>query len=382
MIIAFDARLMDLPGIGRVVYQTAVALLGEPREDLSVVLVGNASHHRTLESIIGGGKSQSASVCTMAASPYSIAEQFEIRTLIRSRRIDVWHAPHVNLPLLSGCPVVWSVNDVIPLLYTAFNASFMATSYFRLMYLCGSRRARKILTISEATRNSFGKLFPGSIGKTETLYLGLDHSSSPGTVLRTPAFGLQLPHKYALYVGTHKPWKNLDRLFEAFALLKSEMHSAMLVLVGKQGKRKENIDGTIAMLGLADSVLQIGDVEDSTLNMIYNNASVVVCPSIEEGFGFSGLEAMRRSVPVAASDIPVFREVYQDGCVYFDPLNARSIADVLRDVFQGTVPSRDLVEKGRRVAAGYSWSDYANKLVAVYRIVGGRGESGPQVDRL
>jgi glycosyltransferase involved in cell wall biosynthesis len=364
--IAYDARLFDLPGIGRVVCQTLVALVAKPRVDLSILLIGSAHHREALEDIVAHAEHQSVRVRFMDSSPFSIGEQLEMRQIIRSEQVDLWHSPHFNVPLLAPCRVVWTVNDLIPILFPDSNSSLAATAYCRCMYFLASHRVDKILSISDVTREALQSRYPCSRDKCETIYFGLDHNAGGATLQENGRGGVDIPEKYILYVGTYKPWKNLGRLLNALAIVKQQLPCVTLILVGKQGKRKENIEDSIADLGLVHNVMMLGSVDETALDDLYARATIVVCPSIVEGFGFAGLEAMKRGAAVLASDIPVFREVYQDGCGYFDPYRPEAIAEAILALLSDESKRSEYRIRGRSVASKYVWGNHIMRLLQVY----------------
>ncbi len=97
------------------------------------------------------------------------------------------------------------------------------------------------------------------------------------------------------------------------------------------------------------------DVPAADLRLLYRHASATVCPSFGEGFGFSGVEAMRCGGVVAASDLPVHREVYGDAAEYFNPYSSRDLAQALgRLLGTESQPRRaHLMAAGASIAARY-----------------------------
>jgi glycosyltransferase involved in cell wall biosynthesis len=110
------------------------------------------------------------------------------------------------------------------------------------------------------------------------------------------------------------------------------------------------------------------------LRVLYRNALATVCPSLGEGFDFSGVEAMRSGGIAIASDIPVHREIYDDAAVYFDPYSTGSLATALNDALYADGASRrirDLRERGQRVSARYlpevilpKWEEFLTMLTS------------------
>jgi hypothetical protein len=92
------------------------------------------------------------------------------------------------------------------------------------------------------------------------------------------------------------------------------------------------------------------------LRVLYRHAVATVCPSLGEGFDFSGVESMRSGGRVIASDIPVHREIYDNAAEYFNPYSTVSLLDALKTVVyapDAEAVQRRLEEAGQKVAARY-----------------------------
>ena len=107
------------------------------------------------------------------------------------------------------------------------------------------------------------------------------------------------------------------------------------------------------------------------LRLLYKHARATICPSFGEGFDFSGVEAMRCGGAVAASDIPVHRDVYGAAAEYFTPYSAPDIAAAIARVIDPAAPLRrtELVRDGTVVSAQYmpekilpQWQNFLNGL--------------------
>lgn len=143
-------------------------------------------------------------------------------------------------------------------------------------------------------------------------------------------FGIRPP--FFLYVGTIEPRKNLTVLFDALAFLPSEMQ---LVLAGRNGWQAESILARVETGDLGSRVVRAGFVPEELLPRVIAAASAVVYPSRYEGFGLPLVEGLAAGVPVAASDLPVFREVGGAQVEYFDPEDPRAVAVAIERTTSG-----------------------------------------------
>src|SRR5690606_20601285 len=98
---------------------------------------------------------------------------------------------------------------------------------------------------------------------------------------------------------------------------------------------------------------------------LYKNTSAYVFPSLMEGFGLPGLEAMLYGAPVISSNATCLPEVYGDAAVYFDPKNTKEMADKIDTVLSSEPLRNELVEKGHEQAANCSWRRMAEETHAV-----------------
>ena len=109
-----------------------------------------------------------------------------------------------------------------------------------------------------------------------------------------------------------------------------------------------------------------GRVPDEELARLYQRASLLVFPSLYEGFGQPPLEAMACGCPVAVSTAGSLPEVCGDAARYFDPLSVEGIAEAIETVLANPRP---LVEKGLARAAKFTWDETAQQHEGVYREV-------------
>ncbi len=178
-----------------------------------------------------------------------------------------------------------------------------------------------------------------------------------------------LPDRFILFLGTLEPRKNLRRLLEAYARLRTRHGATLppLVIAGGKGWFYEEIYAAAAQLGLLDAVIFPGYIPAEDLPWWYRAAELFVYPSIYEGFGLPVLEAMACGTPVVTSTASKLPEVGGDAPRLVPPEDTDALADARDGVLSAPVLREQMCEAGLRQAARFSWSATARSTAEVYR---------------
>ena len=173
---------------------------------------------------------------------------------------------------------------------------------------------------------------------------------------------------HLLFVGTIASRKNVDRLLAAYALLRARRtDTPPLVLAGQSTPEATETLAQLTRPPLLGHVRHEGYVDDERLRALYNEAVLVVLPSLDEGFGIPALEAMRVGVPVVAARRGALPEVVGDAGLLIDPLDVPALASTLETLL-ADAPLRDrLSAAGVARARGFSWQASADALTTAYR---------------
>lgn len=244
-----------------------------------------------------------------------------------------------------GQKVILTVHDLTFWKYPE-TSSFLGRRYYRPLLRRAIARADHIVTHSEAVAHEVCEHFGVDSMRVTPIFCGADSfdgvEASPDRRTRP----------YVLSVGTVEPRKNLHRLVAAYAAsgLPAEFD---LVLVGRVGWGQ-----------VPKGVEVLTSVSDEQLKRLYLDASVVVVPSLYEGFGLPVVEALAFGRPVACSDIPVLREVGQELPSYFDPLDETAIGEAIWKAIDAgdSQMSSDQVER-------FTWDSVVQRVVKVYERV-------------
>ena len=180
--------------------------------------------------------------------------------------------------------------------------------------------------------------------------------------------GLSAP--YILAIASAHPHKNIMRLLEAFYHLRQKGLPHRLAVVGvRHGRYFGELRKACDRLEIAGDVVFTGWIPEAGKEAILSGADLLAFPSLLEGFGLPVLEAMRFSVPVACSDAPSLLEVTGDAAYLFNPYSVEEIARALEACLTLPELRRDLIEKGRKQAAKFSWEKTARRRFDLYREV-------------
>jgi glycosyltransferase involved in cell wall biosynthesis len=177
---------------------------------------------------------------------------------------------------------------------------------------------------------------------------------------------------FILSIGVIEPRKNLNRLMDAFQVLKERKNvpdNLKLVLAGGKGWLYDEIFQHHAESPVHDDILLPGFVSDELLPAIYSAADGLAFPSLYEGFGLPILEAMACGTPVVASRASCLPEVAEGAALLVDPNNVEGLASALElALLDGDVRAR-LVAQGLQRATEYTWRSAAEQLLSVYHRV-------------
>jgi glycosyltransferase involved in cell wall biosynthesis len=165
---------------------------------------------------------------------------------------------------------------------------------------------------------------------------------------------------YLLLVSTIEPRKNHLSLLSAWEHLRASGHAGLqLVFVGALGWHHQAILKRLRPWLARGGLHMLEFVPSDELRLLYKHARVTVCPSFGEGFDYSGVEAMRSGGLVAASDIPVHREVFGEAAAYFNPYSTSQVAECVAQLLSPAVESRRqaLRAAGDQVSRRYTYEE-------------------------
>ena len=299
---------------------------------------------------------------------YGLVEQIKLPALIKKENPDLVHFPHFNAPVFYRGKYVVTIHDMLMHKSIGLEATTLpAPIYFfkrlgyRLVFDNAVRRSVKIIVPSFAIKKELIKYYKIPESKVFVTYEAVDTKNITvgHDAIKTP---------YFIYAGNAYPHKNLERLIKAIVLLnKNSTQQIKLVIASSRGIFTQRLERLIRDQKANQFVKLLGFVPDGKLFELYRNSVGFVFPSLSEGFGLPGLEAMASGTIVLASDIPVFKEIYEDNVIYFNPLDTSSIEKAMKSVLGMKSDLRmEKIGKAKDFVERYSWAKMAKETLRIY----------------
>lgn len=230
-------------------------------------------------------------------------------------------------------------------------------------------KSRSIIVPSESSKRDCERFFATPREKTHVIPHGITQdfndrmlASDHGVRSR-----LKLPKRFALFVGTIEPRKNLLALIEGVKEYRERSHDDLhLVIVGGWGWRSHAVRRRLWKRDTTGWVQQLGYVDAHDLPAIYRSAQATIFPSIYEGFGLPILESLASGTPVITSHTSSMPEVGGNAAIYIDPYNSRDIADALRGLLGSSSLQKQLRDRGIERARQFTWERAARETLSVF----------------
>ena len=294
---------------------------------------------------------------------YSLSEQIGFKKLLEELNPDLVHFCMPQQPILYTGKHVTTIHDLT--LLKTYNSDKNWLIYHakqlvgRFVFKSVIKSSIHILTPTEYTKKEVIKFSKTAANKTTAIHLSADIFVDKLQPYDTPF------DDYILYVGQQSDYKNIRRLGDAHQKLLSKHPNLGLILVGNKNasilrnekyfkdKNYRNIHFT-------------GFLPNSQRDWLYKNTKAYIFPSLMEGFGLPGLEAMGYGAPVVSSNATCLPEVYGDAAHYFNPLDSCDIARAIDEVLIDKKLSKELISKGYDQLKKYSWLRMAKQTHRVY----------------
>ncbi|MDD3486813.1 MAG: glycosyltransferase family 1 protein [Candidatus Moranbacteria bacterium] len=286
---------------------------------------------------------------------------------LQKNPVDVFHTQYIApFWLPRKIKLVLTIHDIS---FNFFPQFIKSSDLFFLKNLIprSIRRADKIITVSESEKQNIIDYYKIPEKKVKFTYNGVDFERFNRKISEEEKENVRkkysLPQKFLLYIGTMQPRKNLPVAIEA-----TKDIAIKLVIPGNRNAHNfdKKIDEVIGINNLQEKIIFPGWIEEEDKPAIIQMAKCFVFPSLYEGFGIPGIEAMASGTPVVASNIPVFREIFQDAALLSNPQNSEEFSQNIKKVLGNIELRNKMIEKGGETAQNFTWQKNAEKTKKIY----------------
>lgn len=386
MHIAVDATsFSNQRGYGRHARALISALLNYDQENKYTLITdselegfrGERIHHQHVYT------SQLTTEAAAANGRRSLRDMWRMSRALSQPSFDIILFPTVYsyVPVFSKAKVVVFIHDVIP---ERFPELTHPTTTSQLFWLAKSKLARRqadgLVTVSAYSKNAIVETFGLS---PERIYVVGEASDPIFRVLENPQMnpalaqiGILKSDRVIAYVGGFGPHKNLDMLISTFAQLteQDEFSNVRLVMVGEYKQETfystwTDLSAKIENLKLSHRVVFTGFLPDEELVSLLNTATVLVLPSLMEGFGLPAVEASACGCPVIATNASPLPALLGEAGIYFDPNSQDELEAALTLVLQSESTRLQMRQAGLQAIKKLTWETAAIQLIEVFKKV-------------
>jgi glycosyltransferase involved in cell wall biosynthesis len=372
--VAIDIRRITDFGVGTYT-RNAIRTLARLDHDNEYFLIG-------IPGKLGDIEPLPPNFITVPAQPneFSVASYLELHRILKQNRCDLLHVPHLFWkPQAIPCPYVVTVHDLLDHLYRINSHSSVKRSLHFQFTKRVLQRAARIFAVSNFSKSDTERIFHVTADKIEVIYNAIDdsfrlgHSSSAERQFIAERYQVNPP--FLLYAGRISPHKNVVRIIEAFAALKSELNKEgrfedlKLIIIGDEVSKHPDLRRAAVKGGVQNDVRFLGFVPIDVLRIFYDQAKIFVFPSLYEGFGLPPLEAMAHATPVVTSNTSSVPEVVGNAAIMVNPENVFEIMRALHRVLTDQPLREKLKARGLEQAGKFSWDASVLRMLQVYREV-------------
>ncbi len=296
---------------------------------------------------------------------FTFDEQLGFKKQLKDLKPDLVHFCMAQQPILYRGKCVTTIHDLTGIRFKnpAKNAGIIwfKQQVYKFVIKRAAKKSEFVIAVSEYSKKDLVDFAGVKPTKVIVTYEAAHEILEPAEAVKNLR-----DKEFIFYVGRPQPHKNLKRLIEAFAEVKKTHPNLLLVLAGRKDSVYDSYFKEAQRLGVADSVIITGYITDAQKKWLFRRCRAYIFPSLSEGFGLPGLEAMLHRAPVVCSTLTSLPEIYGNAAWYFDPLDVNDMARCIGEVLDNKELRNKLILAGRKQAAKYSWEKTAKETLMVY----------------
>lgn len=363
MKIVIDARSANLNvGIGRLSYNLIKEILKNDRENSYIILTDSEDpfpkiKYDNIKKISIQNAREKSIYWQMIYLPY----------ILRKEKADIFFTTdNLTVPLFFKGKTIATIQDLIPIVFSEYTKNkFKSLKYKSKINLLKMKNPEKIMTISNFSKKEIQNVLNISENKIflikESIDTRLKHVKSDHDILSN----FEINYPYILGIGGMEVRKNNKNLIEAYIKMIQNhpdiKHNLIIV-----GNKESNILPSTKIdipSSMEERIHFIGSLTNKELSVIYENAEMLVYPSLYEGFGLPPLEAMKHKIPVITSNITSIPEVVKNAAILINPNKKTEIENAMLKILKDQTIKDKLIKRGENILKEYTWEDSAKKVI-------------------
>jgi glycosyltransferase involved in cell wall biosynthesis len=295
---------------------------------------------------------------------YYIWFEWVVPRVLKKVGADLFITPDGYSSLSAKTPILQVVHDINYAHYPQY-IPFVARKYLEIYFPKFIKKADRIATVSEFSKQDVIKHYGYDAAKIDVVYNGANEMYGPVSdevaTLTRKQYSDGKP--YFFYVGALHPRKNIINLLKAFDIFRATTKIQMkIVIVGKVYWWNDEMEKEYKKIVHKEDIVFVGRVETDVLKNLLASSLAVTYVSLFEGFGIPIVEAMYSEVPVITSNTSSMPEVGGDAALYVNPFSVDSIADAMKDIYYNKDLRKTLVENAKIRRKEFTWDKSAERL--------------------
>ena len=295
---------------------------------------------------------------------YLFFMEIVVGLFLKKHKPDLFLSMEGFLCLSTKCrqlPIIYDLNFE----HQPQDLPFRNRIYFRTFYPKFARKATRIVTISEYSKNDIADTYKIPLNKIDNVSCGVKENFYPldDNLKQITRDRYTKGAEYFFFIGSMHPRKNIVRLLQAFELFKKESNAPLkLVLAGNIFWGDETVQPVISKINAKDDIVFTGRINDDELVNLLGSAYALTFIPTFEGFGLPIVEAFQSDVPVICSNTTSMPEVAGNAALMVDPFNTEDIAEKMAQLWNNQLIRKELIEKGRLQKNLFTWKRTSDLL--------------------
>ena len=290
--------------------------------------------------------------------------EFSVADFLKQYQPDLFISPDGYLSLKANVNQLAVIHD-LNFEHYPNDVPFLVRKYYKHFFPKFARKATRIATVSEYSKNDIIKQYQINPLKIDVVYNGCNdlYQAINETLKQKTKQKYSHNCDYFIFVGALQPRKNISRLLQAFDKFKAVLSTDIkLVIVGEKYYWTSDIKRTYINMKFQNDVIFTGRLLTEDLQNVIGSALAMTYLPYFEGFGIPILEAMNCDVPVITSNVTSMPEIAKDAALLVDPFSTESMSNAMLYLYKDEDMRKELIAKGRKRKLDFSWDKTADAL--------------------